>query len=233
MLAFLGNFTYITQDHGKNNFRFTPAGLAAGTLVGCGEGGVEQEAQITGFGTGVDVQIVEDQWIVHEGKQSLPGDTIRNVHDYDKFAGCKEVANGYFSLNFDDPECWSDFWCQSTEDTHCEAQYQRLYDYERLEEVTVKDCPAFIALAEYKPKVSERNEECIANIAPPQRLRETTRYVIRVSTQNPEYEEKPDEPEHFTTTHDITAHEWSTVGYETPVKVRIKGDRITSVSLDE
>lgn len=214
------------------------AGLAAGSLAACGgESGVEQEAQIIGFGRGEDVSIVEDQWVHHEDADYLPSGTIRNVEEDEEFAGCREVEDDWFWGGEDDLACDLEitlFPCESEEGTHCEAEYDPIYDFDILEESVVRECPAPITRREYKDETIARDEACISTRTDGQRLRQQSRFVIWVSTSNPDYDPENDsnEPRQLTTSHDLSAEEWSTIDRNSSVTVRVNDGRITRVSLD-
>ena len=213
------------------------ASLFVGTLSGCGAEGVKQEGQVAGFAQGVDGQIFEDQWVHHKNEDEIPSGTIRDTEEHEEFAGCREVGDGLLSWNTDDPECWGT-WCVSSESTHCEAEYDTKYSFDRLEEVKVQDCPAPMRPVEYRSDDEVFiDQPCIDGAQPHQRVVRISRFLIYVSTPNPNYDssdsKKANEPRFLQDSQEVTQEEWRTIDRSTEVNVTVRGAEITNISFGE
>lgn len=199
-------------------------GLATGLFVagGCGESAIEQEAQINGFGHGIDVQVIEPQWIPYYDQGYLPGSTLRNISSYEEVVDCRAVSDGW-GWNTNDSECYGDL-CMFTasDDQHCEAVWELRYSYEQLEDTVVRQCIAPIVKREFKGNAIE-DTSCENELRENQRLQKSGRYVLWVSTPNP----KEEGPETLSGRVEVTAEQWADASSSEPITVSISDGEIT------
>lgn len=206
-------------------------GLAGGLMAaGCSEPTIEQEARIVGFGQGVDVTVWQPEWQGYEEQYEIPqGATVRNVQPYDMYVGCREMEDEFFGWNEDDWACQTDIWstCESSDTTHCEAIYERRYNYQVLEDRVVRDCMANIVKGEYKSRYPVENTSCEQSLTPDQRVEKQSRYLLWLTTENPDEEG----PETITQAVEVTGDEWQRSDSSVSVTAVIQGDRIIDVKL--
>lgn len=204
------------------------AGVATGLVVlpSCSESAIEQEARVVGFGSGVDVTVTEPRWNTYEDEVNLPGGQIRDVRVEDEQVGCIEVDDDFFSYDMDDPDCWFDYSCVSTDYSHCEPVYESLYSYQRLEDTVVRQCIAPITKREYKADPVE-DKSCEQEQTSTQSLHKTSRYILWVTTPNPDSETGGN----LTSSIKVSAQEWQASDRSLPVVAVIKDGKITQVKV--
>ena len=210
------------------------ATLAVGALSGCGEQGYEQQAEVVGFARGIDGQIIEAQWLLHQDEPMRPGGNVRNLRRTEKFVGCHEVEDSDWSIfNLSDSECWGfGDGCSEGENTHCEADYDDRFSYERLEDVVIQECPSPLVALEVKPSVPVKDEACIAQAIPPKRFRPMDRFVIWVRAFNKNHD--PNNPKSgpaiYESQRDVNAKEWQKIDRGTQARVTVTAGRITAIT---
>jgi len=215
-------------------------GLSVGLMAGCGGGETtyEQDAQVVGFGYGEDVDVIERHWIEYTGQDDVPGGEVRNVDDYDEFVGCVAVDDAFFSFNANDSECGGLFYdsCFADEDQHCEARYETLHNYERLEDVVIRSCRAAVVKREVRPSEPVRNEECIGNRRDGQRHEVSSRYILWLVTENPEFDaedEGSNEPSYLQQAVAVDASTFYNANRGNPVDVQIRSGDIISATVPD
>ena len=149
-----------------------------------------------------------------------PGGDIRNLTFRDEFSGCSEERNSGYSDEdeVNDWECdtyLEGWYCTSDEDTHCEADYDTLFNFQHLEKVVQLVCAVDPVLSEYKYSTPEVDEDCPQPQAG-QRREEVARYIIRVVTPNPERKDDPDAAPFLSATFEISRQAWAHAEREPP-----------------
>lgn len=210
------------------------ATLMAGALSACGgEPTVELQGQVQRYGVGIDVIVVEDQWVPHRNETQPPFGEIRNRYPHEEFSHCKEVDDELFSWNDDDFDCLNDFgWnaCVSTDNTHCEAVYETQYDFERLEEVEVDNCPAPIRMREFRAEEPDVDQACLDRVRSDQRINKTSRYIVHVSVANPKHGEEGQQ-DRLEKDINLTFDEWNQLGTNRNVTVQVRGSQLIDVKI--
>ena len=203
-------------------------GLVSAALIApaCGESGVEQEAYIQGFGYGINSNVIEAQWHQYTDQVGFPIGEVRGVNSSLEVVDCREVYDGFFNTQ-SDSECMFDLWCSDTGDTHCEAVYEPRYSFQRLEDTVVRQCIAPIMKREFKPDIPIRDTVCEDSRTGAQRLSESARYLLYVSTPNPDKEVDGN----IKGSAELSADEWQRVDWATPVIAVVDDGRIVDIKV--
>lgn len=220
------------------------ASVTAGALAGCGSEtqAVEQPASVTGYAHGIDSKLWENQWVLHVDDTYPPEGNYRNLYidPEGRFRGCRAVGDGFFSFDTNDDECggwWSDGdYCGGDESDHCVAMYDPTYTYEADEATIIMDCVANLQKREYPTPDPITNEACARSRGDGQWVTETTRYILWLTTTNPDYDaEKPDSnvPRTITKAEEVDVSEWRQAKEDIKPTVSVLNGKIIGVSFEE
>lgn len=224
-------------------FKVATAGVTTlSLLAGCGsiEPTIEQPGSIVGFAQGIDSQLWGDVWVDHVNEDNLPSDGVREikVNPRGRRVGCVAVGDGYFSVDTDDEGCGG-FWgdgsrCGADENEHCKAVFAPTYDFQQLTPQVLQDCRAELKKTEFKPEKPVTNERCKNNRKDGQWVINTPRFLIWLSTTNPDYDkEHPEKADPYITgVQQINDAEWERAERTIQTTVVIRSGKVIDVKLD-
>jgi hypothetical protein len=145
-----------------------------------------------------------------------------------------DIEYGYGALFWpydesDDSECWND-WCNSDDYTHCEAEYVDLYDYEQLEKITIKSCPAPVVITMDKPLQPAIDAACLKDKGELQRIEQISWLIVSVTVKNPFYDSEENPREMLQARLKVSEEAWDVLENGSNITVNVAEDQ--TVHLD-